>query len=403
MTALTLLQARRIALRSQGFGRAHPHTVTAGHVNQVASRLGVFQIDSVNVLIRAHYMPLFSRLGPYDRKLLDRSFGRAPRRLFEYWAHEAALVDLSLYGAMRFRMDSDTRMWGSMRRVAQEHPTIVAWVRDEVQRRGPLTAGQIELDMPTATDQWGWNWSVAKSALEYLFYRGEVTSARRTGAFERMYDVPERVIPEPARQARQLDAQEAHRHLVGFAARALGVATERSLRDYFRLQPAASQKAVNELVEAGELQCVDVRGWRRPAFLHRDAKLPRTMKARALLSPFDPLVFHRERTQELFGFRYRIEIYVPAAQRIHGYYVLPFLLGDALVARVDLKADRATGQLLVKSAWAEPAAPADAAENLAAELKQMARWLGLDHIVGPTRGDMAQRLTDVLAADADRC
>lgn len=347
-------------------------------------------------------MPLFSRLGPYDRGLLDRAYDRAPRRLFEYWAHEAALVDVSLRSALRFRMESGARMWGSMKRVADEHPEIVDWVRSEVRDRGPLTARQIEFDVPKVRDQWGWNWSIVKSVLEYLFYKGEVTSARRNSQFERLYDLPERVIPARHFAAPALERDEAHRHLVRFASRAHGIATESCLRDYFRLQPGPTKQAIAELVDAGELMPANVRGWKRPAFLHPEATIPRKVAARALLSPFDPLVFERTRTEQLFGFRYRIEIYVPEAKRVHGYYVLPFLLGDSLVARVDLKADRDGERLLVRSAWAEPTAPAHIAAELAAELGELARWLELPEIVPPERGDLATDLSGALQATSTR-
>ena len=398
MIQLTTLQARRVALRAQGFTKHRPQSVSARHLSQVVSRLGFFQIDSVNVLVRAHYMPLFSRLGPYDRDLLHRAYGRAPRRLFEYWAHEAALVDVSLHSALRFRMESDARMWGSMMRVATDNPEIVDWVRSEISDRGPLTARQIELDVPKVRDQWGWNWSIVKAALEYLFYKGEVTSARRNSQFERLYDLPERVIPARHFDAPALDAGDAHRTLVQFASRAHGIATERCLRDYFRLQPAPAKQAIAELVDAGKLVPANVHGWRRPAFLHPEATVPRNVSARALLSPFDPLVFERSRTEQLFGFRYRIEIYVPEAKRIHGYYVLPFLLGDRLVGRVDLKADRDGGRLLVRSAWVEPGAPTHTAAELAIELGELARWLGLSEIVPPERGDLAVELTRAISS-----
>ena len=398
MIQLTTLQSRRIALRAQGFTKRRPELVSTRHLNQIVSRVGFFQIDSVNVLVRAHYMPLFSRLGPYDRDLLDHAYGRAPRRLFEYWAHEAALVDVSLRSALRFRMESGARMWGSMMRVAVEHPGIVDWVRSEVRDRGPLTARQIELDVPKVRDQWGWNWSIVKAALEYLFYKGEVTSARRNSQFERLYDLPERVIPAHHFAVPALETDEAHRHLVRFASRAHGIATERCLRDYFRLQPGPTKQAVAELVDAGELVPANVSGWKRPAFLHPEATIPRKVTARALLSPFDPLVFERTRTEQLFGFRYRIEIYVPETKRVHGYYVLPFLLGDRLVARVDLKADREGGRLLVRSAWAEPGAPTHTAAELAVELGELARWLELSEIVPPERGDLAADLSSALQA-----
>ena len=403
-TKLTVLQARRIALAAQGFTRPRPGVdgeVTARHVGRVIDRLGFFQIDSVNVLQRAHYMPLFSRLGAYDVELLHRASSRAPRRLFEYWAHEAALVDVRLWQAFQFRMETGARMWGGMARIADEQPGFVEWVLDEVRANGPLTAREIEHDVPRVKDNWGWNWSEVKLALEYLFYKGRVTAARRNSAFERVYDVPERVIPTAQLDAPPMDAAEAHRVLVGHAAAALGVGTAQCLRDYFRMDPAQSKAAVEDLVESGELLPATIAGWKRPAYLHRDAVLPRKVGARALLSPFDPLVFERTRTEQLFDFRYRIEIYVPAEKRIHGYYVLPFLLGDRLVARVDLKADRQAGVLVVHGAWAESHAPAHTADELAAELRLMARWLGLDSVAAPVKGDLAGELTASLDSPLD--
>ncbi|MET0819428.1 MAG: crosslink repair DNA glycosylase YcaQ family protein [Aeromicrobium sp.] len=402
---LSVLQARRIALAAQGFTRPRPGLdgqVTARHVARVVERLGFFQIDSVNVLQRAHYLPLYSRLGAYDVELLHRASSRSPRRLFEYWAHEAALVDVRLWQAFRFRMaTADTKAWGGPRRIGQDKPEFVAWVLQEVQSRGPLTAREIEHDVPRETGHWGWNWSEVKMALEYLFFKGEVTAARRNSAFERVYDVPGRVIPRAQLDAPPIDDAEAHRVLVAHAASALGVATLQCLRDYFRMEPAQTKAAIVDLVETGELLPATIAGWNRPAFLHRDAVRPRAVRARALLSPFDPLVFERTRTERLFDFRYRIEIYVPAHQRVHGYYVLPFLLGDRLVARVDLKADRRAGVLRVLGAWAEPHAPEHTAAELAAELRLMARWLGLDAVEPPATGDLAGELTTCLTSGLD--
>jgi uncharacterized protein YcaQ len=401
---LTVLQARRIALGAQGFTRPRPGlegAVTSRHLASVVDRLGFFQIDSVNVLVRAHYMPLFSRLGAYDVELLHRASGRAPRRLFEYWAHEAALVDVRLWPAFRFRMDSRLRMWGSMARIVDEKPELVARVLEDVRVNGPLTAREIEHDAPRDKDGWGWNWSEVKMALEYLFYSGEVTAARRNSAFERVYDLPERVIPRAHLETPPLDPAEGHRVLVSHAAKALGVGTAQCLRDYFRTAPEPTRTAIDDLVESGELLPATIAGWRRPAYLHRDAVRPRAVSARALLSPFDPLVFERTRTEQLFGFRYRIEIYVPAEKRVHGYYVLPFLLGDRLVARVDLKADRRAGVLIVHGAWAEDHAPPSTATELAAELRLMARWLGLDSIQPPAKGDLARELTASLGSPLD--
>ncbi len=395
---LSTVQARRIALAAQGFTRSRPDVaVGPRHVQKVIDRLGFFQIDSVNVLARAHYMPLFSRLGAYDVDLLHRAAGRRPRRLFEYWAHEAALVDVSFWQAFQFRMESGDRMWGSMARIGEEKPEFVDWVLGEVRAKGPLTAREVEHDVPRENDNWGWNWSEVKMALEYLFFKGEVTAARRNSAFERVYDLPERVIPQEQLDAPAMDASQAHQFLVGHAARALGVGTMQCFRDYFRLSPEPTKAAVADLVESGELIPATIAGWKRPAFVHRDAVQPRKVTARALLSPFDPLVFERTRTEQLFDFRYRIEIYVPADKRVHGYYVLPFLLGDRLVARVDLKADRRAGTLIVHGAWAEAHAPESTPTELAAELVLMARWLGLERVSPPSKGDLAGELTTRLA------
>jgi uncharacterized protein YcaQ len=390
---LTRLQARRIALAAQGFNRPRPTaSISSRHVNAVIDRLGLFQIDSINVLQRAHYLPLFSRLGSYDVELLHRAAGRSPRRLFEYWAHEAALVDVRLWPALQWRMTDASGMWGGVQALAEEKPEVVARVLDEVRARGPLTARDIEQDVLNTRDRWGWNWSEAKRALEFLFYTGQVTAARRNGAFERLYDLPQRVLPPAVMAQPTFDVHDAHVELVRHAAQALGIGTAQCLRDYFRLSPGPTAKAIDELTASGELLPAQIEGWKRPAYLHADAPKPRRGERRALLSPFDPLVFERTRTEHLFGFRYRIEIYVPAAKRVHGYYVLPFLLGDDLVARVDLKADRSVGVLRVLSAWAEPGAPTSTAAELAAELHELARWLGLSQVQVEPRGDLAGAL-----------
>jgi uncharacterized protein len=395
--SLSLAQARRIALAAQGFADPRPSgTPNVRHLRRVLGRIGLLQMDSVNVLVRAHYLPLYSRLGAYPVALLDRASHRPPRELFEYWGHEASLLPVSLHPTLRWRMAQDHN-WGGVTRLSRQQPDLVRWVRDEVAAKGPVTAAEIERDVPERSERWGWNWSDVKTALEWLFWRGEVTSARRTTTWARVYDVPERVLPPAVLAVPTPSPAEAQRELVRIAAVALGVAAEPELRDYFRLSVAGARAAIADLVEAGELVPVAVEGWRGPAYLHASARLPRRVSAATLVSPFDPLIWERARTERLFGFRYRIEIYVPAAQRVHGYYVLPFLLGDRFVGRVDLKADRRAGVLRVPAAWSEDGLPpAVTAEALATELRRLAGWLGLGDVSPPEGGDLARPLAAAL-------
>jgi len=398
---LNRAQARRIALAAQGFHRPKPvGPVTMRQVQSTIDRVGLIQIDSVNVVVRAHLMPLFSRLGPYDPTLLTRASEEAPRRLVEYWAHEASLVPPETHRLLRWRMErADKEAWRSVR-AAADNPELLADVLGVIESSGPITAADLgrEVDPHHVPDKknWGWNWPPVKSALEYLFWTGRITSASRTNQFARRYDLTERVLPTEVHRAPAHDHDEAITRLIEISARAHGVGTIRDLRDYFRLGSKESAAAVATLVEDGTLMPVQVEGVEKTSYLHRDAKRPRKISARALLAPFDPLVFERSRLEELFGFHYRIEIYTPKAKRKFGYYVLPFLLNEKIVARVDLKADRQASRLLVQGAFAEPEAPVETAEELAAELTTMAWWLGLDRVVVEPNGDLAEGLAEAV-------
>jgi len=407
---LSAEQARRLALAAQGFGRPRPEgRVDARHLRRAIDDVGLLQLDSVNVFLRSHYMPLFSRLGPYPREALDRlawhedgqgKTRRARRRdLFEYWGHEASLLPVELQPLLRWRMARAGELaWKGVRRIGAEAPELLEFVLGEVRDRGPLRASDLALEGRERQPGEMWSWSEEKTALEYLFFSGQLCAARRVN-FERLYDLPERVLPPQVLAAPTPTQDEAQRQLLLVAAKRLGVATEPDLGDYFRLPRTESKARVAELVEEGELIPVRVEGWSPTAYVTRErpASLRRAAGARALLTPFDSLVWARERTERLFGLRYRIEIYVPAPKRVYGYYVLPFLLGGRLVARVDLKSDRQAGVLRVQSAFAEPGDDAAiVAPELAAELRQLSEWLGLGGVSVGRKGDLAAPLRRTL-------
>jgi uncharacterized protein len=422
--------ARRIALAAQGFADARPSgRVDTRHVRRVIDRVGVLQIDSVNVLCRSHYLPVFARLGPYSRELLDRlSWGGRDRGLFEYWAHRASLLPLHTHPLVRWRMqaaarhvwDTDLTRWRTsldpalllapwaavegMTRLATERPGLIDEVLALVTERGPIAAGEVSPDGrrqagPSSEGGRMWNWHDAKIALEWLFYMGRVSTAARHN-FERIYDLTERVLPAAALAAPTPSQDDAQRELIRMAARAQGIATEKELRDYFHLPPEHCKARIAELVEAGELVPARVGEFPQKMYLWPEARTPRQVDARALLSPFDSLIWDRDRMLRFFDFHYRISIYTPAAQRVHGYYVLPFLLGDRLVARVDLKADRKRSALLVPAAHAEPKVDVrKVATELAGELRLMADWLDLDHVVVSGGGDLGPALSRAVLAE----
>lgn len=406
-SSLSLAEARRIALAAQGLAGARGRGAGRARIEATIGRLGLVQIDSVNMLARAHYLPLWARLGPYERTHLDELAAHVSpfprphrRRLFEYWAHEASLVPVATQPLLRWRMArarNGERVWKGVAAIAREQPALVARVLEQIRERGPLGAGELADAVPRRAGWWGWD--QAKTALEWLFWTGEVTAAGRRG-FERLYDLPERVLPRTILEAATPAEPDAIRALVARAAAALGIASAGDLRDYWRLPPAPCRQAISDLAEAGELLPVTVESWRLPAFLHRGARLPRRGTARALVAPFDPLVWERDRTLRLFGFRYRIEIYTPAARREHGYYVLPFLMGERLRARVDLKADRGGGTLLVLAAHLEPGErTGPVAAALLAELRALAAWLGLARVAIRPAGDLAAALRDAAGGE----
>ncbi|MDX1689765.1 MAG: crosslink repair DNA glycosylase YcaQ family protein [Acidimicrobiia bacterium] len=387
MRRLSLERARRLAIAAQGLARPRPDRVDVRHVRRVFDDVGLLQIDSVNVIARAHELTLFARLGPYPGDVFTR-FVEDRREAFECWAHVASFAPIDQWPWLHVRRRS-ARPWRSIQRLRREQPGYIDQVLEEVRRRGPLTISDLE-DGGGSAGAW-WGWKKGKLALEWLFDTGHIAAAGRGSGFTRIYDLVERVIPAAVLATDPLPEEEAHVAFVRRAARSHGVGTVKDFADYYRIKVAEARAAVDRLVAAGELEPVAVEGWSEDAYLDPALPIPRSVDgARALLAPFDSLVWFRERDERLFDFHYRIEIYTPEADRVYGYYVLPFLVGERLVGRVDLKADRQAGILRVRGAYAEPWADRVAVgRELAAELREMATWLGLEDIEVADRGDLA--------------
>lgn len=391
--------ARRIALAAQGFGRPHPSNPGTRQLHATVDRLGLLQIDSVNVFERSHYLPVFARLGAYDKSALDALTFAQSGRYIEYWGHEAAILPRESWPLFRWRMDSyRERSRANPQSWSNENTGFLRWLQEELAEKGPLPASSIEHDANKRVGPW-WGWSDVKIGLETLFRWGEIVSAGRAG-FERTYALPEQVLPS-AILDRSIPRDDAIRELVRRSAVSYGIGTLDDLADYYRLSSADTRLAIADLVDSGELLPVTVPGWlrgQRPreAWLHRDARRPRRIDADALLSPFDPVVWARNRAHRMFDFHYRIEIYTPRHKRVHGYYVLPVLLDDKLAARVDLKNDRASGTLRVQAAWIEPDALPDAAERVAALIRQAAAWQQNERITVADRGTLAGPLAAAL-------
>lgn len=378
--AFSLAQARRIALDAQGFGGGAA-ALDGRRFLAAVRKIGVVQIDSVNVLVRSHYLPMFSRFGAYDRALLERYAYGKPRKLLEYWAHEASFVPMEAYPLFRWRMARAAKghgVWRNVAHVGLEKRDLVKRVERAFAENGAMSASQFPEGK--GKEKW-WGWNDTKRAVEFLFWSGRLAVVKRQSSFERVYDLAERVIPRELLGAPAASETDAHRELIATAARALGIATEADLRDYFRLDAAPARRAILELAEAGILLPAGVEGWKQQAFLHASQRVPRRIEGSALLSPFDSLVWNRARTHRLFDFHYRIEIYTPAHKRIHGYYVLPYLIDDKLVARVDLKADRQGSTLRVQAVHYEPGTTArEVKARLREDLGALAQWLGLERV-----------------------
>ncbi|WP_394769792.1 winged helix-turn-helix domain-containing protein [Lacisediminihabitans sp.] len=386
VTTLSAAQARRIALAAQGIGRPRPARVGTRQLNSTIDRLALLQLDSVNVFERSHYLPLFARLGAYDKAQLDALTFARKGRYIEYWAHEAAIIPVESWPLFRWKMAALRARYSSAGGWVHSNPAMLDWLRAELAEKGPLAASQIEHDAGARKGPW-WGWSEVKTGLEYLFMFGEVVTAGRT-RFERTYALADAVLPGHILDA-EVPKDEAIRRLMSVSAAAHGIGTLSDLADYFRLKQEPAKAAVHDLVDAGELIPVTVAGWNRPAWLHRDARIRRRIEATALLSPFDPVVWQRGRAERMFGFHYRIEIYTPPAKRVFGYYTLPLLVDDRLVGRVDLKSDRQNRVLRVQAAWTEAGAPPETAARLAPVLRETAAWQGLDGIEVMGRGDLA--------------
>jgi uncharacterized protein YcaQ len=384
-------QARRIALAAQGFGRPRG-IVGTRQLNLTFERLRLLQLDSVNVFERSHYLPVFARLGGYDKELLDRLTFASPQKYVEYWAHEAAVIPVSDWPLWRWKMESLAARDPVRYEWARENTAMLDWLRAELADRGPVTAGQIEHDANKRVGPW-WGWSDVKHGLEFLFRWGEVVTAGRR-RFERTYALPEHVLSSDIREA-TVSREDAQRELVERSSAALGIATASDLADYFRLRADAVRPAVADLEEAGTLIPVTVPGWKQKAWLHRDARIPRKMATTALLSPFDPVVWDRSRALRMFGFHYRIEIYTPAPKRQYGYYTLPLLQDEGIVGRIDLKTDRQARVLRVQSAWREPEASIDL-DRVVALLRETAAWQSMESISVADWGDLAPSLAAAL-------
>ena len=405
MADLSSAEARRLALGALGFGARKPARAGAAHVRATARRLGAIQIDSVNVLARAHYLPTFSRFGPYPMSALD-DLAHRKRELFEYWGHAACFLPVELYPFMRWRMENQIEGWAALERKRKD---FVEAVYREVAEKGPMSAGQLS-NGGKSTGPW-WGWSDGKLALEILFNQGRVAVAGRRH-FERMYDLSERVLPNAVLAAPPVGARDGKKELLVRAARAMGVGTAKDIAQYFhvdawwdrssvtgRRPPARTQLLFDELVEEGRLERVSIEGWKQPAYIVPDVRIPTSVDARAIVSPFDPVLWERKWTKAVFDFEYQIEIYVPAPKRVYGYYVLPFLMGDRFAARVDLKADRKTSTLMVHAAYVEAGLDAPAvAAALAGELRSMARWLSLESFSIGSKGNLARPLKRAMRA-----